>query len=120
MREHRLHQFGLGSLKLLTDSISLDQLRDLRADHMRPQQFAGLGIEHCLDEAFCLTQRNRLAIADEGEVADLDRIAGFLCLGLGHTDTCNLRMAICTARDIIAVERMRMNFLIAEFLWYCI
>ena len=64
-----------GGLQRLGDGIALDQLGHLGADHVRAQQFAGLGVEHGLDHALGLAQRDRLAVADEGEMADLDLVA---------------------------------------------
>src|SRR5256885_10352477 len=53
---------------------------------MRAQQLAGLGVEHRLHETFGFAERDRLAVADEREVADLHLIAGFLGLGFGQAD----------------------------------
>ena len=100
MREDRLHQFGLGRLQLAGDGIALDQLGHLGADHMRAEQFAGLRVEHGLDEALGLAQRDRLAVADEREFADLDLVAGLLGLGLGQADAGDLRARIGAARDV--------------------
>jgi hypothetical protein len=71
VREDRVHQFGLGGFQRLAHDEALDHFRHFGADHVRAQQFAGLGIEHRLDEAFRLTQRDGLAIADERERAAL-------------------------------------------------
>ena len=68
VREHRFHQLVLGRLQLAGDDIALDQLGDFGADHVRAEQFAGLGIEHRLDEAFRLAERDRLAVADKGNL----------------------------------------------------
>ena len=62
-------------LQRLGDGVALDQLGDLGADHVRAQELAGLGVEHGLDQALGLAERDRLAVADEGEVADLDLVA---------------------------------------------
>ena len=64
----------------LADRVALDQLGDLGADHVRAEQLAGLRVEHRLHEAFGLAERDRLAVADEGELADLHLVAGFLGL----------------------------------------
>ncbi len=61
------------------DDKALDQLGHFRADHMGAQQLAGLGVEHGLDQALWLAQRDRLAVADEGEAADLDLAARLPC-----------------------------------------
>ena len=63
----------------LGDGVALDQLGDFGADHVRAQQLAGLGVEHGLDQALGLAQRDRLAVADEGEAADLDLVARRPC-----------------------------------------
>ena len=57
------------------DDEALDQLGDFRADHVGAEQLAGLGVEHGLDHALGLAERDRLAVADEREAADLDLVA---------------------------------------------
>jgi hypothetical protein len=47
-------------------------------------------IEHGLDEAFRLAERDRLAVADEGELADLDLAALLLGARLGEADAGDL------------------------------
>ncbi len=84
VREDRGHQFGLGRFQRLANDIALDQLGHFRADHVRAQQFAGLGIEHGLHKAFRFAQRDGLAIADEGEGSGLDLVTSFFRLGLGQ------------------------------------
>ena len=99
MREDRVHQLFLGRLAIHGDDIALDQLGHFRADHMGAKQLAGLGVEDGLHEAVGLAQRNRLAIAHEGEAAHLERIACLLGLGLGEAHARHLRMAIGAAGD---------------------
>src|SRR3546814_7964070 len=70
-----MHQFEFGGLQRLGDTETLDQLGNLGADHMGTEQFAGLGVEHGLDQALRLAQRNRLAVGEEGIAADLDLVA---------------------------------------------
>jgi hypothetical protein len=60
------------------DDVALDQLGHLGADHVGAEQLAGLGVEHGLDHALGLAERDRLAVADEREAADLDLVALFL------------------------------------------
>src|SRR3546814_13668864 len=84
----------LDQLSGLADSIALDHLGDLGSDHVGAEQFAGLRIEHRLHETLDLAQGNRLAVADEGEVADLDRVPRLLRLRLGQPDAGDLRVAI--------------------------
>ena len=81
-----MHEIGLDQFGGFADGIALDQLGDFGAHHMRAEQLAGFGVEYGLDEAFGLAQRDRLAVADEGEVADFDLIARFLRLGFGQAD----------------------------------
>ena len=103
-------------LQRLADGVALDQLGDFGADHMRAEQLAGLRVEHRLHEALGLAERDRLAVADEGEFADLHLVAGFLGLGLGQADRRDLRAAIGAARDVLRVGRVRMDVLVAELL----
>ena len=111
-----LHQLGLGRLERLADGVALDQLGHLGADHVRAEQLAGLGVEHRLDEALGLAERDRLAVADEREGAGLDRVARLLGLGLGQPDAGDLRVAVRAAGDVAAVERVRVDLLVAELL----
>ena len=71
---------------VLAMHVALDQLGDLGADHVGAQQLAGLGVEHGLDQALGLAQRDRLAVADEGELADLDLVPASLAACLGQAD----------------------------------
>src|SRR3546814_10552758 len=80
--------------ELAGDGVALDELGDFRADHVSAQQLAGGLVEHGLDEAFRLAERDRLAIADEGEFAGLHLAALFLRLGLGEADAGDLRSGI--------------------------
>ena len=81
LRQRRMREDGVrralrrSASPVLAIDIALDQFGDFGADHVRAQQFAGVGIEHGLDQAFGLAQRDRLAVADEGKVADLDLAA---------------------------------------------
>src|SRR3546814_18794316 len=81
----------LDQLSGLADSIALDHLGDLGSDHVGAEQFADLRIEHRLHETLDLAQGNRLAVADEGEVADLDRVPRLLRLLLGQPEAGDLR-----------------------------
>src|SRR3546814_3408364 len=76
---------------------------------MRAQQFARRLVEHRFDKAFRFAQRYGLAVADEGEFADLDLISGFLCLGFRQADAGDLGMAISAARDVVPIHRMGMR-----------
>jgi hypothetical protein len=51
MREDRVHQLFLGRLQVHGDDEALDQFGHFRADHVRAQQLAGLGVEDGLDQA---------------------------------------------------------------------
>ncbi|PAV92830.1 hypothetical protein WR25_24902 [Diploscapter pachys] len=107
VREHRFHQLVLSRFQLARDDIALDQLGHFRADHVRTQQLAGLGVEHRLDEAFRLAQRDRLAVANEGELADLHVMARILGLRFGQADAGDLRAAVGAAGDVPRLERVR-------------
>src|SRR5690606_32118834 len=61
-------------------------------------------------------ERDGLAVADERESAGLDLVAGFLGLGFGQADAGDLGMTIGAAGDRVAVERVRVDLLVAEFL----
>ena len=60
---------------------------------------SGLGVEDGLDHTLALAERDRLAVADEGEAADLDLPARLLRLRLRHADRGDLGLAIGAARD---------------------
>ena len=83
MRENGVNQVFFGGFQLSADYIALDQFGHFRADHMRAQQFACLGVEHGLDQTLGFAQGHGLAVADKGELARLDSIAEFLGLRLG-------------------------------------
>src|SRR3546814_11672422 len=67
-----------------SDVCSSDLFGDLGADHMRAEQFAGLRVEDGLGEALGLAQRNRLAVADEGEGPGLPFVTQLLRLRFGQ------------------------------------
>ena len=100
-------QLLLGRLEVHGDDEALDQLGHLGADHVGAEKLAGLLVEDRLDQPFRLAQRNRLAVADEGEAPDIDLEAGFLRPLLGKPDRGDLRIAIGAARDLQLVHRMR-------------
>jgi hypothetical protein len=104
MREDRVHQIFLGCLQVHGNDIALDQLRHFRADHVRAKQLAGFLIEDRLDQPVGLTQRDCLAVANEGEAADLDLVPSFLGFGFGQTDRRDLRIAIGAAGDLFLVQ----------------
>jgi hypothetical protein len=106
VREDGVHQVGFRRLQLPRDDIALDELGDFRADHVGAQQLARLRIEHGLDEAFRLAERDRLAVADEGELADLDLAALLLGARLGEADAGDLRARIGAAGDVPGLERV--------------
>ena len=106
MREDRVHQLFLGAFQRHRDDVALDQLGHLGADHVRPEQLPGLGIEHRLDQPVRLAQGDGLAVAGEGEAADLDREPQLLGLGLGEADAGDLRLAIGAAGDLALVHRV--------------
>src|SRR3546814_14587679 len=79
---------------------------------MRAEQFAGRLVEHRLDEALGLAQRDRLAVADEGELTDLHLAAALFRLRLGQPHRRHLRLRIGAARYVALVHRM--NALVAR------
>src|SRR3546814_16070041 len=78
----------------------------------RSEQFAGRLVEHRLDEALGLAQRDRLAVADEGELTDLHLAAALFRLRLGQPHRRHLRPRIGAARYVALVHRM--NALVAR------
>ena len=82
---------------------------------MRAEQFARLGVEHGFHEPLGLTERDRLAVADEREFADPNLVPGFPGARFGQPDRRDLRMAIGTARNVGRVERMGMKIGLAQF-----
>ena len=109
VREDGVHEIGLDQFGGLADGVALDQLGDFRADHMRAQQFASLGIKHGFDKTFCLTQSDCLAIAQEWEVTDFYLKARLFGLGFGHADAGDLRVAIGAAGDVQRVHSVRVG-----------
>jgi hypothetical protein len=67
-----------------------------------------VGVKDGLDQPLGLAQRDRLAIADEGEAAHLDLVPGGLGLGLGQAHAGHLRVAIGAAGDRIGLDRVGM------------
>ena len=72
MRENCVDQLFLGRFAIHGDDEALNQLGDLGPDHMRAKEASRFGVEDRLDEAVRFAKRDRLAVADEGEAADLD------------------------------------------------
>jgi len=56
------------------------------------QKLARFFIEHGFDEAFGLAERDRLAIAVEGEAADFCFVALLFRFGFGEADAGDLRV----------------------------
>ena len=110
MGEDALHEFGLGRLEIHCDDEALDQFGDFSANQMRTKQFTGLRIEDRLDQPLGFTERNRLAIPDEGKAPNLDFAPAFLGIGLGQPDTRNLGAAIGTTRNPFFLHRMKILF----------
>ena len=94
-----MHQFFFRGFEIHRDDITLDQFSDFGADHMRAQQLSGLGIEDDLGHTLVFTERDRLAVADEREAANLDLAFLLFRRLLGQADGRNLRMAIGAARN---------------------
>src|SRR5579862_1548953 len=93
MREDRPHQLCLGGLQRLSDGVALDQLGDLGADHVRAEELASLAVEHGLDHALGLAERDCLAVADERKTPDFNLVALIAGRLLGEADAGDLRAA---------------------------
>ena len=106
VREDGVHQLDFRRLHRFGDGVALDQLGDFGADHMRAEQFAGLGVEHGLDHAFGLAERDGLAVALIGEMADLHLMAGVFRRLFRQADRGDLRRAIGAAGNVLGVHRM--------------
>src|SRR6185503_11424193 len=72
VREDGVHQLFFRRLEVHRDDVALDKLGDLGADHVRAEKLAGLLVEDDLYQPLVLAERDRLAVADEGEAADAD------------------------------------------------
>src|SRR5262249_34047776 len=107
MREDRMHQLRLGRFQRAGDAVALDQFGYLGADHMGAQEFSRLGVEHGLHHSLRLSQRDRLAVADEGEAPDLHLLARRLGRLLRQADARDLRPAIGAAGDLRHIQRMQ-------------
>src|SRR5829696_5252898 len=91
VREDAMDEFLLGGLQVHGDHVALDELRHLGANHMGPEQLSRRLVEHRLNEAVGLTERDRLAVAEKGEAADLYVVALLLRSRLGEADARDLR-----------------------------
>src|SRR5580704_3714464 len=111
MREHGVHQLFFGGLQIHRHHVTLNELGDFGADHVGAEQLAGLLVEDHLDQALVLAERDRLAVADEGEAADADLDLLLLSRLLGEADGGDLRRAIGAAGNEPLVDRMRMQSL---------
>ena len=89
--EDGVHEVGFRGLQGSGDGVALDHLGDLGADHVGAEEFAGGGVEDGLHQAVGFAHGDGLAVADEGEAADLDLVAFGLGLGFGHADGGDLR-----------------------------
>jgi len=106
VRKYRADQFGLGRLQGLGDRVTLDQLGNLGADHVRTEKLAGLAVEHRLDHAFGLAECNRLTVAGKREVTDLDLVTGLSRCLLGQAHARDLWPAIGAGGDVVPIERV--------------
>ena len=73
---------------------------------MGTQEFAGFFVEDGLYQALGFAHRDRLAVADEGEAADFDLVAGGEGLGFRQTHAGDLGAAVGAAGDVGDVQRM--------------
>ena len=85
--------------RVLSDAHNLDQVPSPRRRSYAPQQFAGLGVEHGLDQALPARQGDALPLPMKGKVADLDVQPLSLAL-LGDADAGHLRHAMGAARYV--------------------
>ena len=104
MREDCVSEILLGQLTLARDNIALDQFGDFCADHVRAEQFPGLLVEDGFYEAFRGAHCYGLAIADEGEAANLDIVAFFLCGFFSQTDAGDLRVRVSAAWNVPGIK----------------
>ena len=87
VREDRVDELLFRRLEVHGDDEALDQFGHLGADHMGAEELPGLGIEDGLDQPVRLAERDGLAVADEGEAADLDsRPASFALASVRPTE----------------------------------
>src|SRR6185295_12112352 len=86
--------------------VALDQFGHFSADHMGAEEFAGLGVEHDFDEPLIFAQRNRLAVADEGELADADFAPRGLGVGFRQSHARDLGMRIGAAGNALLDHRL--------------
>src|ERR1700735_137381 len=78
---------------------------------MGAKKLSGLLVEDHFDQPLILTERDRLAVADEGEPPDANLQLLVLRRLFGKTDRRDLRRAIGAARDHPLVHRMRIQAL---------
>src|SRR6516165_551406 len=111
MREHGVHQLFFRGLEIHRDHITLDQLGDLGADHMRAEELARFFVENHLDQSLILAKRDGLAVADEWKAADAN--VELLVLGrlFGESDRSDLRRAIRASWNQEFIHRVRMQAL---------
>ena len=79
----------------------------MRADDVRAQYLAVLGVREDLYKALGLARSPCAAVGGEGESADLVRDVLLLQLALGLADRCDLRMAIRGVRNVVCTTLTR-------------
>src|SRR5579864_1685863 len=73
---------------------------------MRAEELAGLLVEDRLGKPLRFAKRDRLTVADEGDLADANLVAGFLCPLFRQANRGDLRAAIGAAGDLQLVDRV--------------
>src|SRR3546814_15346664 len=86
MREDRIEQIFSRRFELLGYHETLDQLGDFRPDKLCTKEFPTLLVPDRLREAIGVAQRDRLAIADERDLAGADLEAELARLRLRPAD----------------------------------
>src|SRR5262245_49951202 len=99
-------QLGIGAFERSRNRITLNELGDFRTDHVRAQKLSGARVEDSLDETLGFAERDSLAIADEGKLADLHLSAALSCLRFSETDARDLGPAIGAAGHLRRIERV--------------
>src|ERR1700722_13310297 len=111
MREHRVHQFFFGRFQIHCHHVALDELSDLRADHVRAEKLPGLLVENDFDQPLVLAKRSRLAVADKGKTPDANVELLIFRRLFGQTNRGDLRRAIGATGNHQLVHRVRMQSL---------
>src|SRR5215207_1678698 len=106
MGEDGVDQLFFRGFQIHRDDETLNELGDLRANHVSAKQRAGLGVENRFYEALVLPQGNGFAVTYERKAAH-PYIAPFgLCPDFSQANGSDLGMAIGTAGNSALFQRM--------------